>query len=308
MYLITLCLVIILFTVLSSYKIETFVDGVNLSQTSVAKDIPQDPNDFSCYKYIKSYKPWNIDGYKERERRMISAMRTGLRFRKSDLTHNNPYNETCVIPKETMELVGVDANCKAGQHQLKPSDTDNTMPDGCMIDLRQDYKEESKFKSLLKHMDASFNEKYIRRINELKQEIARLKHTRNILKRINDRLGTKVNELEFDLKKKCDRSLLDEVKAAFYHRRLRRRRGTAEEVIEVDHFLVDKFDKLTCNENNEYVTTRKRYQEELDNYNKTLNWRWWYEWWYWWLTSWSASLNNDHEYYKGIVEEFAKWF
>lgn len=151
MYLITLCLLIMTISVLSSYKIETFVDGINFSQTTVAQDIPTDPDDFSCYKYINSYrKDWDIDGsgYTQRMRKMISAMRTGLRLRKSDITHNNPYNESCVIPKETLQLVGIDSDCKAGEHTLKTSDTDNTTPEGCIVDLRQEYRDENKFKSL----------------------------------------------------------------------------------------------------------------------------------------------------------------
>lgn len=307
-YLITLSLVVIMFTVLSSYKIETFVDGINFSQTSVAKDIPQDPNDFSCYRYIKASKPWKIDGYSERARRMISAMRTGLRYRKSDLAHTNPYNESCVVPKEAMPLLGIDANCRAGSHQLKPSDVDNTSPEGCVIDLRQDYKDENKFKSLLGHMDESFNEKYIRRIRELKEEIVRLKQRRDIMTRINNKLGTRVNEHEFDFKNKCDGVLVDELKKTFHYRRTRKREKTEEEYIEVDQFLVDKFNNLKCNENNEYVTVSKRYQEEQGNYNKVLNWRGWYEWWYSWLGNWTDSLNSDFDYYKGIVEDYSKWF
>jgi hypothetical protein len=304
-HLITLCLVIILFTVLSSYKIESFV---NFSQTTVAKDIPKNPNDFSCYKYIKSKMPWKIDAYSERSRRMISAMRTGLRVRKSDLSHNNPYNDSCVIPKETISLVGVDSNCKAGEHQLRPSDADNTTPDGCVVDLRQAYKDENKFKSLLNHMDASFNEKYIRRINELKEEIARLKVTRNTMKQINENLGTSLNQYEFDFKKKCDKALIDELNATFRYRRKRLREKIEEEYIEVDQFLVDKFNNLTYDPNNEYITTRQRYNDELENYNKMQNWRKWYEWWYNWLQQWSTTLDDDLGYYKGIVEEFVKWF
>ena len=307
-YLITLSLVVIMFAVLSSYKIETFIDGVNFSQTSVAKDIPKDPNDFSCYRYIKSYKPWKIDTYSERMRRMISAMRTGLRYRKSDLSHTNPYNESCVVPKETMHLVGIDNNCRIGAHKLKQSDEDNTIPEGCVIDLRNDYKSEERFRSLLEHMDSAFNDKYIRRINELKAEIAMLKRRRDHMKKINDGLGTKLYKEEFDFKNKCDKELIDQLKESFHYKRKRIRDKTEEEYVEVDQFLIDKFGGLACNANNEYLTTKKRYDQELENYNKMQFWKKWYDSWYTWLADWSAAIDEDIEYYKGIVEHYAKWW
>lgn len=159
-------------------------------------------------------------------------------------------------------------------------------------------------------MDNAFNQQYIIKINELKAEISKIKETRDKLKSINEDLGTKIADSEIELKNKCDKEIIDQVKTSFYYRRRRQRfhKKNEEEIIEVDNFLVDKFNNLTCNENNEYITSKKLYTQELNNYTKSINSKAWLDWWNWWLQSSSNPIDSDLQYYKSIVEEFSQWF
>lgn len=302
-YIIILCIIIIMFTVMSSYKIESFrehfADYINFAQTTVAKDIPKNPNDFSCYKFIKETHPWNIDKYDIHQRHMISAMRNGLRIRKSDLSHNNPYADACVIPREYMSMFGVNSDCKVGNHSLEKSDANSIKPDGCVVDIRNKYKEEKDFVSLLDTLETNFNDKYHKKIAELDAEIGRLEDQKSRLVNEKTRLERDISQAEAKFVDKCDQDLVNFVKSQYEFICWHDQNGNHK--CNVHQWLINKFNNLKCSDNNEYVRILRRYIEEIESFWKMYNWWWWYDWWAMYIPYLIDRIDDDLRYFRDNI-------
>lgn len=288
-YLILLCISIIIFCIMSSYKIETFV---NLSQTTVASDIPQSPDDFLCYNYIKKNIDWDIDNYNERIKRMISSMRTGLANRKSDLATNNPYTDSCVVPKEHMNLFGISDDCKIQDHQLKKLDGMQT-PNGCTVDFRDDYKDEERYKDLLTKMEYAFNEDYIKQINALKAEIAQLEDSIKSYEEKSTQLDGDIASVDFKLKDNCDNDIINHIKETFV-------------ILCVNCNDYDL--KLSCSgQPNSYNTTKARYLAEHNNYLRTVRWLNIYQSLCKELNKYNAVLSDDIKYFEALYDRYKEY-
>jgi hypothetical protein len=191
---------------MSSYKIETFV---NLEQTTVASDIPNSPNDFTCYNYLKNFKKdWDIDQYTDGQKKMISVMRTGLSTRKSDVTTNNPYTHSCIVPFQHLQTFGISNNCSIQNHKLQYTKQLET-PTGCVIDLRSEYDDESKFKSLLNVMEEGYNRDYIDQIRSLEAQIAAMERDIENAKQTEKQLDVEITNLSTTYQDLCEKSIFN---------------------------------------------------------------------------------------------------
>lgn len=194
-----LCIIVTVFTMLSCYRIETYI---NLEQKTTAEDIPQTINDMSCYNYLKATTNWKIDSYSPNIKKMLSAFKTGFKTRSSDISTITPYADVCVIPYEHKSMFAINDDCSVvnspyTKHVLKHSD--GLMdPKGCYVDFGSDYANESKFKDLLGNMDNNFNIQYINRINELKNLVSeKRKETMNAQEQersLDSKISTKEQE------------------------------------------------------------------------------------------------------------------
>jgi hypothetical protein len=204
---ILLCSIIIIVCILTGYKIETFI---NLDQTTVAIDIPKSPNDFLCYNYLKKIQKWDIDKYPSNIKRMILPMKTGFADRKSDIMINSPYNGKCFIPTESLNVLGISGeDCSIKDHTLEKTD------DGCEINLRYGYSSEDKFNDLLKSMDDSFNDGYIKKIKELTALSKQLDIDTKKKESEEQSLDNQIINGENQLKENCDDSVIYQVRLEY---------------------------------------------------------------------------------------------
>jgi hypothetical protein len=245
-YLILLCTIIVIFAMMSLYKIETF--QVDLSQTTVAQDIPNNPNNFSCLEYLENIKKWPTSTYEKTQKKMLAALRTSLANRKTDLFSNNPYTNACILPKEHLQTFGINSDCTVNKntikdlgllfenkynvsdgddnayihpdkieeieksfdpnsnlfnHELKDLKTSVT-PNGCTIDFQDTYKDQKKFKDLLRNMDVNFNYKYIMEINQLMKQINGLQGNIKQLRQTKLQYNRDISQLRQDVKDVCN--------------------------------------------------------------------------------------------------------
>lgn len=265
-YIFLLCLIIVIFTTLSSYKIESFI---NFSQLTVAKDQPQNANEFACFDYLKKIKNWNIDNYDEHQRKMISVMRTGLANRKTDLYDNTPFTESCVVPKEILDMFGISFKCTIDDHTLKH---ENYKPDGCTVDFRTEYNDEPKFKELLDKMNNNFNKKYIETIKQLKAELARLTNVEKNLIVQDNQYTNDVTSLEIDFSNKCSNDVVTSLVEYNNKPATGFVRIGAIDNGSIKSYVSDRLSKLKCKSNNELSQVTQTYNDELKKYNLYIYW------------------------------------
>ena len=185
-------------------------------------------------------------------------MRNGLASRKSDSTQNNPYTDSCIIPKEHLDTIGISQDCTIDNHTLenRPEYT----PDGCTIDLRSSYQKEDKFKDLLDKMDKRFNRKYIEKINNLKALLETRKNVLEKLKVTNHSYDSVIAEKENILRNKCDDDIITQIYTQHVNKNNK-----------VDQYLKNKFDNFKYNDN-ELIKMKTILQNQRDVKDRESFW------------------------------------
>ena len=156
-----LLLIIILVSMMSSYKIETF----DIPGTVVDSSINPRLNTYNCYDYIrKKFPKWNVNSYSNSELTVLGTMRTGINNTYQILGNEPQYTQSCVIPVEHGFLYNADSKFEISScnifepyHKLPLNNVKSSeSPNGFVVDFSQpnnltgiDYTDEKNFRDLL---------------------------------------------------------------------------------------------------------------------------------------------------------------
>lgn len=152
----------------------------NIENFNQNNNVPDDPNDYSCYNYLKKYKNWDVDSLSSDQKKVLFTLKAGL----TDSYDNNilqfMFTNSCIIPQNHFDIYNIqlksnntcdinidpslqnDSNYKPVKTSYNlPYTSTKDYPNGIKINLDDDNITFDKFKDILNGLYQQFDKEYI---------------------------------------------------------------------------------------------------------------------------------------------------